>query len=401
MTTEQQPRPYPFSEPDRLELDPAYAQIRAEGGLARVQCPYGTPALLATRYEDVKLVLGDPRFSRARAVAGDQPAHTPIGPGPDAMVSMDPPDHTRLRRVVAKAFTMRRIEQLRPRVQQIIEDLLDAMQAQGRPVDLVAEFARPQPALVIFELFGVPGQDRKKLQEWAETTLTATGDRYTLQDVFQALDSLRAYMADLLEERRRKPADDLLSVLVAARDEEERLSEKELLDLATGVLITGYETTADQISNFAYLLLTRPDHLRQLRADPELIPQAVEEMLRFVPLLRGTSFPRVATEDVLLSGGLVRAGEAVLPAMMSANRDEAVFTDPDELDFHREHNPHLGFGHGVHRCLGAQLAKMELQIALGALLRRFPQLRLAVPAKEVPWRVVTLQRAPRELLVTW
>jgi cytochrome P450 len=401
MTTEQQPRPYPFSEPDRLELDPAYAQIRAEGGLARVQCPYGGPALLATRYEDVKLVLGDPRFSRARAVAGDQPAHTPIGPGPDAMVSMDPPDHTRLRRVVAKAFTMRRIEQLRPRVQQIIEDLLDAMQAQGRPVDLVAEFARPQPALVIFELFGVPGEDRKQLQEWAETTLTATGDRYTLEDVFQALDSLRAYMADLLQERRRKPADDLLSVLVAARDEEDRLSEKELLDLATGVLITGYETTADQISNFAYLLLTRPDHLRQLRADPELIPQAVEEMLRFVPLLRGTSFPRVATEDVLLSGGLVRAGEAVLPAMMSANRDEAVFTDPDELDFHREQNPHLGFGHGVHRCLGAQLAKMELQIALGALLRRFPQLRLAVPAEEVPWRVVTLQRAPRELLITW
>ncbi|MGY1456053.1 cytochrome P450 [Streptomyces sp. SS8] len=401
MTVEQDPRPYPFSEPDRLELDPAYARLRSDGELTRVQCPYGSPALLATRYEDVKLVLGDPRFSRARAVAGDQPAHTPIGPGPEAIVAMDPPEHTRLRRVVAKAFTMRRIEQLRPRVERIIEDLLDDMEKQGSPADLVTVFARPQPALVIFEMLGVPFEDRERLQEWAETTLTATGDRYTLDDVLGALGNLRAYVARLLEQRRREPADDLLSVLVTARDEEDRLTEKEMLDLAVGVLVTGYETTSDQISNFVYLLLTRPDKLRELREDPGLLPRAVDEMLRYVPLLRATSFPRVATEDVRLSAGLVRAGEAVLPAMMSANRDGSVFDSPDELDFHREHNPHLGFGHGPHRCLGAQLATMELQIALGALLRRFPRLRLAVPAGEVPWRVVTLQRAPRELMVEW
>lgn len=401
MAMAEEPRRYPFNEPDRLELDPAYAQIRADSGLARVQCPFGSEAVLATRYEDVKLVLGDPRFSRARAVAGDQPAHTPIGPGPDAMVSMDPPEHTRLRRVVAKAFTMRRIEGMRPRVQEIIDELLDALEAQGPTVDLVAEFARPQPALVIFELFGVPFEDRKQLQAWAEVTLTATGDSYTLDDVFQALDSIRAYMGELLEQRRTAPRDDLLSVLVTAHDVEDRLSEKELLDLAVGVLITGYETTSDQISNFTYLLLTRPHLAAQLRADPGLVPQAVDELLRYVPLLRGTSFPRVATEDVRLSGGLVRAGEAVLPAMMSANRDGSVFDDPDTIDFHRENNPHFAFGHGAHRCLGAQLAKLELQIALESLLRRFPGLRLAVPADEVPWRGVTLQRAPKELLVAW
>jgi cytochrome P450 len=167
------------------------------------------------------------------------------------------------------------------------------------------------------------------------------------------------------------------------------------------VVVTGNETTADQITNFTYLLLTHPEHLQELRDNPGLVPQAVEEMLRYTPLLAGTSFPRVATEDVVLGDVLVRAGDAVLPSMMSANRDGSVFANPDVLDFHREDNPHLGTGHGVHRCLGAQLAKMELEIALSSMLKRFPRLRLATAPEDVVFRKGTLQRAPQELLIAW
>jgi len=397
-----EPRKYPFSEPDRLNLDPAYGEVRAGEGLVRVQLPFGRPAWLATRYEDVRLVLGDPRFSRAQAVGkGDEPSLIPFGPGPDTIVAMDPPEHTRLRRVVAKAFTMRRIDSLRPWVQKIVDDLLDDMEKHGSPIDLVESFARPQPGMTIFELMGIPYEDRPKVQRWTDIALSTLSAGYTREEVLEAAASIRAYLADQIDIRRNDPKDDLLGVLVSARDEQDRLTEQEMVNLGVAVVVTGNETTADQITNFTYLLLTHPGHLQELRDNPGLVPQAVEEMLRYTPLLAGTSFPRVATEDIVLGDVLVKAGDAVLPSMMSANRDESVFANPDVLDFHREDNPHLGTGHGVHRCLGAQLAKMELEIALSSLLKRFPELRLATSAQEVVFRKGTLQRAPQELLIAW
>lgn len=397
-----EPRKYPFSEPDRLNLDPAYGEIRRGSGLVRVQPPFGREAWLATRYEDVKAVLGDPRFSRAQAVGkGDEPSLIPFGPGPDTIVAMDPPEHTRLRRVVAKAFTVRRIDSLRPRVQKIVDDLLDDMEKNGSPIDLVESFARPQPGMTIFELMGIPYEDRPKVQRWTDIALSTYSAGYTMAEVVEASTNIRTYLANQIAIRRTDPADDLLGVLVNARDEEDRLSEEEMVNLGVAVVVTGNETTADQITNFIYLLLTHPAHLRELRDNPGLVPQAVEEMLRFTPLLAGAAFPRVATENVVLGNTLVRAGEAVLPAMMSANRDEAVFASPDTLDFHREDNPHLGTGHGVHRCLGASLAKLELEIAISSLLKRFPRLRLAIPEEDVMFRKGTLQRAPQELPVAW
>ncbi|HCT76360.1 MAG TPA: cytochrome P450 [Micromonosporaceae bacterium] len=398
----EEPRKYPFSEPDRLNLDPAYGEVRQGDGLVRVKLPFGRPAWLATRYEDVRMVLGDPRFSRAQAVGkGDEPSLIPFGPGPDTIVAMDPPEHTRLRRVVAKAFTMRRIDSLRPWVQKIVDDLLDDIEKNGSPIDLVESFARPQPGMTIFELMGIPYEDRPKVQKWTDIALSTLSAGYTREEVLEASTNIRTYLAHQIDIRRNDPKDDLLGVLVSARDEEDRLTEQEMVNLGVAVVVTGNETTADQITNFTYLLLTHPQHLQELRDNPGLVPQAVEEMLRYTPLLAGTSFPRVATEDVVLGNVLVKAGDAVLPSMMSANRDESVFPNPDSLDFHREDNPHLGTGHGVHRCLGAQLAKMELEIAISSLLKRFPKLRLATSEEEVVFRKGTLQRAPQELLIAW
>jgi nocardicin N-oxygenase len=401
MTSDQQPRSYPFSPPCRLDLDPQYARIRANEGLVKVQPPFGRWAWLATRYEDVKTVLSDPRFSRAEAVRPDEPRLSPVGPGPNTIVTSDPPQHTRLRRVVARAFTHRRIAQLRPHVQEIVDALIDGMQEHGPPVDLGEAFARPQPGKVIFELMGVPYSDREQVQEWAEIGLSTPYSGYTAEQKGAAFGKMRAYLTGLIETKREQPGNDLLTVVVQARDEEDRLSEDEMIDLGVAVIVTGNETTADQILNFAWLLLSHPKQLRELREQPEMIPRAVDEMLRYVPLATGAVFPRVATEDVELSGVLVRKGEAVLASMASANHDESAFPNPGQLDFHRETSQHVGFGYGMHRCLGAQLASMELHVAFETLLRRLPGLRLAVPAEEVPWRVGTLHRAPRELMVTW
>ncbi|HXR70970.1 cytochrome P450 [Actinocrinis sp.] len=401
MNTEAQPRPYPFSDPDRLTLDPVYEQLRDSPGLIRVQPPHGGWAWLATRYQDVKTVLGDPRFSRARAVGPDEPRHMAIGQRPDTMVAMDPPEHTRLRRVVAKAFTMRGIERLRPWIQQLVDGLLDEIERDGAPADLVEQYAWPIPVNTICELLGVPQHERKQFQIWSDVALSTRSSGRTPAEVGQAVAGLRGFLAELVDRRRREPGEDLISTLVSARDAEDRLTEDEMVGLGVGVLVAGHETTANQIGNVIYLLLTHPEHLASLRERPELLPQAVDELMRFIPLFAGSSYPRVATEDIELGGTLVRAGEAVLPSMMSANRDESVFQNAARLDFERADNPHLAMGYGVHRCLGTQLAKAELEIATSALLRRFPQLRLAVPAEQVPWRVGALQRGPSKLPVLW
>jgi cytochrome P450 len=394
-TTYTEPVAYPFNDAEGLELDQAYAAARELPGMIRVRLPYGEPGWLATRYADARLVLGDRRFSRAEALEHDEPRLTP-GQLDSGMLSMDPPEHTRLRTLVAKAFTMHRVERLRPRVRELADGILAEMAALGPPADLVEHFALPLPVAVICEMLGVPVSDRPRFRVWADAALSTS--RLTAEEFEANREELRAYISGLIAQRRAEPADDLMTALIEARDERDRLTELELVDLCGGLLVAGHETTATQIPNFVYVLLEQPDKWAELRADPELIPTAVEELMRFVPLGNGASFPRYATEDVEVGGVLVRAGEPVMVAVGSANRDGLRFGSPDELRFDRENNQHVGFGHGVHHCLGAPLARLELQEALRALLARMSGLRLA---GNVVWKTQMLVRGPRTMPVSW
>ncbi|MFB7598152.1 cytochrome P450 [Streptomyces sp. NPDC056160] len=392
------PQAFPFHETDELHIEPRFEQLRTSEPLCPVRLTHGEPAWLVTRYEDVKTVLGDPRFSRAEAVARDEPRTRYHRGLAGNILAFDPPEHTRLRRVVAKAFTARRVEELRRRAQTIADGLVDAMAAKGAPADLVADFALPLPVTVICELLGVPFEDRTRFRLWSDALLSTT--RFRPEEVERYADELSAYMAGLVAERRKEPRDDLLGVMVAARDEEDRLSEDELVAMGVSVLVAGHETTASQIPNFVYTLLGHPDELARLRADLDLVPQAVEELMRFVPL-GSAGIARYALEDVELSGGVVRAGEPVVASNAAANRDTAVYTCPERLDLTRQEASHVGFGHGPHHCLGAQLARMELQVALRILLERLPGLRLAGTGEDLVWKAGAGVKGLEKMLVTW
>ncbi|GAA0629603.1 cytochrome P450 [Kutzneria viridogrisea] len=390
---------YPFGAPDRLTLHERYGELRRDEPIVRVRMPFGEPCWLVTRYEDAKLVLGDPRFSRAMSRERDEPRTRLAEASDGGILSMDPPDHSRLRKLVAKAFTVRRVELLRERAQEIADGLVDDMLAKGAPADLVEDFALPLPITVICELLGVPYEDREDFRIWSDAFLSST--HLSAEQVRQYADNLYGYMAGLVQQRRVTPTDDLIGAMVLARDEQDQLTEAELVQLAAGVLVAGHETTASHIPNFVYTLLTHPQRWAELRADPTLVPKAVEELMRFIPLGAAAQFARYATEDVEIAGVLVRAGEPVLASIGSANLDESVFDRPDEVDFHRTAGSHIGFGHGVHHCLGAPLARMELQVALGTLVRRLPGLAFAVPEERLPWKSGMLVRGLSQLPVQW
>ncbi|PWI42891.1 cytochrome P450 [Streptomyces sp. ICBB 8177] len=386
---------YPFNSAEGLALSDAYEKAQGQPGLLRVQLPYGEPAWLVTRYEDARLVLRDRRFSRAAGADHDEPRQSEgrLGSG---ILSMDPPDHTRLRSLVAKAFTVHQAEKLRPQVRQLCAELLDEMEAAGPPADLVDRFALPLPVAVICRMLGVPAEDRPQFRVWSDAALSTSS--LTAAEFEANREELRAYMRKLIDLHRDEPRDDLMTALIDARDNGDRLSELELVDLCVGILVAGHETTATQIPNFVLTLLDHPDQLAALREDPTLIPAAVEELLRFVPLGSGAAQPRYATEDIEVGGTLVRAGSPVLVATGAANRDALRFTAPGTLDITRETNQHLGFGHGVHHCLGAPLARLELQEALAALIGRMPGLRTA---GDVVWKSEMLVRGPRFMPVAW
>ncbi|MEU2787870.1 cytochrome P450 [Streptomyces sp. NPDC007100] len=389
------PLSYPFNEPDGLSLSDTYEQVRNQPGLLRVQMTYGEPAWLATRYADARLVLGDRRFSRAEGLNRDEPRQSE-GQRDSGILSMDPPDHTRLRTLVAKAFTVHQVEKLRPWVRELTHGLVDELEAAGPPVDLVDRYALPIPVAVICRMLGVPEEDRPKFREWSDAALSTSS--LTAEEFEANREELRAYMAKLIAEHRAEPRDDIMTALIEARDVNDRLSELELTDLCVGILVAGHETTATQIPNFVLSLLDHPGELERLRADPALVKGAVEELLRFVPLGSGAGFPRYATEDIEVGGTLVRAGEPVLVAVGAANRDALRFDAPGTLNIARDGNQHLGFGHGVHHCLGAPLARLELQEALIALITRFPGLHVA---GDVVWKDQMLVRGPRVMPVGW
>ncbi|MFE1951203.1 cytochrome P450 [Streptomyces sp. NPDC059524] len=395
---------FPFESDPGLPLDvPAeFTRLREQCPVQRVALPYGGEGHLVSRYADVKQVLSDRRLSRAATVGLDVPRTVREVTAPGHLLAMDPPEHTRLRRLVASAFTERAVQRWRPRVQEIVDGLIAGLRAQaadGGPVDLVAHFSMPLPMTVICELLGVPPKDRHYFRRVAEVAFS--NGSASSEEMQKVGEEFGTYLFGHIGRLRDNPGDDLMSQMIAARDEDEdRLTEAELISLAGTILLAGYETTAAELSNFVYTLLTQ-DRWTWLAAHPEHLDSAVEELLRYIALGGGDVLPRLTTEDVEIGGTLLAAGESVIAAMISANRDADIFDNPDELDLERAHNPHLAFGHGPHHCTGAQLARLELRLALSSLLKAFPDLRLATTATDVPWREGSLVRGPVELLLHW
>jgi cytochrome P450 len=298
------------------------------------------------------------------------------------MLNHNPPEHTRLRRLVTAAFTRRRIDQLAPRIQQITNELLDAMPTET-PTDLLASFAYPLPITVICELLGVPADHRGQFRDWSTTLMTgalADPDTYCA-----AATALVDYLRELLNRKRAAPADDLLSALLAVRQDQDQLSNDELTSMAALLLIAGHDTSANLLANALHALLTHPKQLALLRAQPDQINTAVEELLRFNGPLQ-VSHLRLSTEPIKLAGITIPAGEIIAPDLLVANRHPACTPQPDALDITRTDYSHLAFGHGIHHCLGAPLARLETRTALDTLLTRYPRLRLAVPTNQLTWR---------------
>ncbi|ALO06603.1 Putative cytochrome P450 hydroxylase [Streptomyces venezuelae] len=380
----------PFDPPARL------AELREERPLARMTYPDGHIGWLATGYSTVRAIMGDSRFSSRYELMHYPLPGGPEGPLPPApvgdMTGMDAPEHTRFRRILTGRFTVRRMRELSDRVAEITAAHLDAMERGGPGVDLVEAFARPLPALMICELLGVPYADRERFQGHAHTIMSMD---VTPEDRYGAFVGLQEYMAELVAAKRAEPADDLLGDL--ARDSD--LTDEELVGIGGFLLAAGLDTTANMIAHGTFALLSAPAQADALRADPDLAPQAVEELMRYLTVAH-TSV-KSALVDVELDGHIVRAGESVTLSLEAANRDPERFPDPDVLDLHRKATGHLGFGHGIHQCLGQQLARVELTVALPALLRRFPSLRLDVPADEVPLRTDMSIYGVHRLPVTW
>jgi cytochrome P450 len=400
----QQPVLLPYADPLFLaDPFPLYRQLREEGPVRRVVIAGGLDTWLVTRYEDGLAALSDPRLSSDVRDASDPRlmAQLPATERESLLSNMlrsDPPDHTRLRRLVSKAFTARRVAELEPRIQEVADRLLDEIAPAGR-ADLVADFALPLPVTVISELLGVPVEDRHDFQRWTDDLILRGAEQPDPAVVDAAWQRMRAYLTGLLAAKRSAPGDDLLSALITARDEEQRLDEDELIAMSFLLLAAGYITTVNLIGGGVAALLAHPEQLDLLRADPGLLPGAIEEFLRFDgPVNPGIA--RFAREDMVIAGVAVPRGATVLIASAVADRDPGRFPDPERLDITRRDNAHLAFGHGIHYCLVAPLARLEGQVAIGTVLRRLPGLALAVPPGELTWRTGGL-RGARALTVTF
>jgi cytochrome P450 len=361
-----------------------HARLRAQRPVTPVVMPGGMSAWLITGYAEARAALADPRL--LKRMPGWHPPPDSIFAALDVhMLNSDPPDHERLRRLVNRAFTPRRVEGLRPRITAITEGLLDDLA--GRPeADLLASFAFPLPITVICELLGVPAGDRDDFRAWSATIVS---DTVTPAVFTEHATAMISYFLALLAAKRREPADDLLSALLAARDSGDRLSENELVSMAFLLLVAGHETTVNLIASGLLALLLNPAELSRLRADPALTGAAVEELLRYVNPVNNATF-RCAAEPLEIAGLRISRGDPVLVSLSGANRDPDRFSDPDRLNLGRDGSGHLAFGHGIHYCLGAPLARLEAEIAFAGLLARFGSIRLAVPASSLRWRPSTL-----------
>ncbi len=376
---------------DRDNPFPLFEEVRAHGPVHQVTLADGHDAWLVVAHREARAALNDPRLSKdmhaALARTGDVVAEGLPGPAfARHMLAVDPPDHTRLRRLVAGAFSARRVEALRGDVERIVAELLDAIEAHGPDavVDLVASFAFPLPYTVVCELLGVPDDHRAPFGRALGAMLVPTEGPDEYARAKAASDEVVATLHALVAEKRRRPDGALVTALIDARDGDAGLSEQELLSTIFQLIIAGHDTTASLIGNAVVALLTHPDQLARLRAAPELIAGAVEELIRFDAPVPHATF-RYTVEPIELGGVEIPAGAQVIVNLAAANRDGDHTPDPDALDVTRAGGPHLGFGHGIHFCLGAPLARMEGQIALGQLVQRFPGLRLAGPPEDLRW----------------
>ncbi|MEV6394366.1 cytochrome P450 [Streptomyces sp. NPDC051907] len=375
---------------------PLYASLRAQGPVHRIRMPEGPLAWLVVGYEAGRAALADPRLSKQWSSASPELGIRPVSPGV-TMLSADPPDHTRLRRLVAREFTARRVERLAPRVQEITDRLLDAMAPAGRG-DLVDKLAFPLPIFIICELLGVPFLDQDSFRAWSNAAVGETDPELRMA----AAGQLNRYLADLLDDKRERPGEDLMSALMHASDaDDDRLDGEELMGMAWLLLVAGHETTVNLVSNGVLALLTHPDQLAALRADFSLLDGAVEEMLRYEGPLETPTY-RFTVDPLEIGGRTVPGGgELVLIAIADADRDPERFAEADRFDIRRDARGHLAFGHGIHYCLGAPLARLEAKIAIRSLLERFPDLALDAHPAALSWRTGMLIRGPQRLPATW
>ncbi|GAA5170596.1 cytochrome P450 [Amycolatopsis dongchuanensis] len=363
--------------------------------MARVVLPNGRELWALTRLQDIRTMLTDPRFSSDRShpgfpvLTGQQQTTTNLRV---SMIGMDPPEHGPVRRSVLRDFTVKRVAALRPRIQEVVDEHLDAMLAGPKPADLVQALSLPVSSLIICELLGVPYADHEFFQEQSAKLLRRTAPR---EELAAALGALQKYLLELVQRKEREPGDDLLTRQLPRYDDQ-----RELVGLAFLLLVAGHETTANMISLGTIMLLEHPEALAAIREDPAKVPNAVEELLRYFTIAEYAS-RRVAVEDVELGGVRIRAGDGVLPLGAIANRDPEAFDNPDEFDIERGARHHIAFGFGAHQCLGQNLARMELQVVFETLFQRAPSLRLAVPSGELQYKDDGIVYGVYELPVTW
>ncbi|MFD7957630.1 cytochrome P450 [Streptomyces ardesiacus] len=391
-------RDWPALDLDGPEFDPVLAALMREGPLTRVRLPHGEGwAWLATRYDDVRAITNDPRFGRAELTRRQVTRLAPhFKPRPGSLAFADQPDHNRLRRAVAGAFTVGATKRLRPRAQEILDGLVDGMLAEGPPADLVERVLEPFPIAVVSEVMGVPAADRERVHSWTRQIISTSGGAEAAE---RAKQGLYGWITETVRARADSDGEDVYSLLGAAVGRGE-VGETEAVGLA-GPLQIGGEAVTHNVGQMLYLLLTRPELMTRMRERPGARGTALDELLRWISHRTSVGLARIALEDVEVRGTRIAAGDPVYVSYLAANRDPEVFPDPDRIDLDREPNPHLAYGNGHHFCTGAVLARMQTELLVDTLLERLPELRLAVPDDQVAWRRKTMIRGPRTLPCTW
>ncbi|GGJ39095.1 cytochrome P450 [Streptomyces brasiliensis] len=391
-------RHWPALDLTGVDFDPVLTELMREDPVTRVRLPNGEGwAWLVTRYDDVRMVANDPRFSREAVMDHPVTRLAPhFIPQRGAVGFLDPPDHTRLRRSVATAFTANGVERVRDKARGMLDELVDELLEDGPPADLTSAVLGPFPISVICELMGVPAVDRHSMHSWTQLILSSSHGRPVSE---KARNEMGAYFSDLIGLREGSRGEDVTSLLGAAVGHGE-VTLEQAVGLAV-LLQIGGEAVTNNSGQMFYLLLTRPDLVRRLRAEPEIRPKAIDELLRYIPHRNAVGLSRIAMEDVDVGGVRIRAGDAIYVSYLAANRDPDVFPDPERIDFDRSPNAHVAFGFGPHYCPGGMLARLEAELLLDALLDRVPGLRLAVPPEQVPFRKGALIRGPESLPVTW